>query len=1313
MKAKWFILCMFALLVNITANAYDAEIDGIYYNINSYSYRTAEVTFANSGSSNSNYYSGEINIPQWIYFEGAAYEVTKIHDNAFAFCSALTSVTIPNSIEEIGNQAFLNCTALTSVTIPNSVRSMGSNPFSGCSSLRSIVVDRFNYVYDSRDNCNAIIMTENNYLIAGCKNTIIPSSVTSIGSLAFAGCDALSSITIPSSVTSIGDAAFVSCYSLKSIVIPEGVKTIGSQAFDYCYNLTSVKIPSTVTKIGQNAFQSCQKLAMVEFASVESLCKIEFANSDANPLSKAYHLFINGEEVIEVDIPNSVTSIGNYTFSGCSSLLFVKIPTSVTSISNSSFYGCSGLTSVVVESEMPLTISSNTFPSRTNATLYVPYGCKTTYENANYWNEFKEIKEIQPNVIIFADANVKATCVAKWDTNGDGELSKEEAATVTSLQNAFKENSNIFLFNELQYFTGLTEISESEFDRCRNLRSVTIPENVTKIGNSAFYYCSAMISVSIPNSVKSIGGSAFSNCSSLTSVTIPNSVTSIGYRAFDYTGLTAVNIPNSVTNIDHYAFWNCSNLNTVTIPNSVISIGEGVFGSCECLTSIIVDSGNPIYDSRNNCNAIIETATNKLISGCKNSAIPESVTTIGINAFSGCSGLTELIIPKSVIEIESFTFDDCSGLLSITVDSGNPIYDSRNNCNAIIETATNTLIIGCKNSVIPKSVTSIGSDAFRGCSGLTEIVIPESVTSIGSDAFSGTAWLNNQPNGVVYAGKVAYGYNGTKPSGTLTIKEGTLGIASQAFQYCYGLTTVNIPNSVKTIGIRAFSDCNNLSSVNIGNGVNEIGSGAFYETAWDKNLPDGLVYAGSVAYKYKGTMPSGTEITLQEGTLGIADEAFQNCRGLTSITIPNSVVTFGDEAFDNCSFTSINIPEGVKKIGYSVFWGCQNLKSVTIPSSVKVIGKAAFWNCSGLKSLVIPEGVIDIGNGAFQYCSGLTSVIIPKSVKVIDKWAFLYCSNLTSIIIPNSVKFIGDYVFQECTNLNSLKVDFETPISISPFTFSKCNITTLYVPAGSKATYESADYWKEFNSIIEMGDVNGDGETDVVDVVDIARYVVGTPAETFISILADINNNGEVNIADAVCLVNDIAGDQNFAKPNRAPKHNAANETLLLTTDNENYLSLALQNERFYTAFQFDLYFPDGTDVTQMLLNAQRKQKHQLLYNKVENGHWRIAALSTSNRTFLGNDGELLSVVYNGIMNDEVSIRDIHFFTVDGSDYQFDDISLSGTTAIHSLNNGQGTNVGSSTVYDMQGRKIMSGDSSNRQLPKGLYIINGKKVAIK
>ncbi len=244
--------------------------------------------------------------------------------------------------------------------------------------------------------------------------------------------------------------------------------------------------------------------------------------------------------------------------------------------------------------------------------------------------------------------------------------------------------------------------------------NVVIPEEVTfmnrtlkvtSIGDDAFMSCEGLTSVTIPNSVTSIGSSAFEGCSGLTSVNIPNSVTSIGSSAFvGCSGLTSVNIPNSVTSIGGYAFVGCSGLTSITIPNSVTSIGESTFAYCSGLTSV---------------------------------NIPNSVMSIGESAFSGCSGLTSINIPNSVMSIGYFAFSDCSGLTSIVIENGNSNYDSRSNCNAIIETATNTLISGCKKTIIPNSVTSIGDYAFAYCSGLTSVNIPNSVTSIGDRAFDG------------------------------------------------------------------------------------------------------------------------------------------------------------------------------------------------------------------------------------------------------------------------------------------------------------------------------------------------------------------------------------------------------------------------------------------------------------------------------------------------------------------------------------------------------------------------------------------------
>ena len=332
-------------------------------------------------------------------------------------------------------------------------------------------------------------------------------------------------------------------------------------------------------------------------------------------------------------------------------------------------------------------------------------------------------------------------------------------------------NGSVVIPSLVEYggFTySVTSIGEGAFYKCSGLTSIEIPYSVTSIGEGAFYKCSGLTSIEIPNSVTSIGEWAFGYCTSLTSIEIPNSVTRIGDATFVYcSSLTDVVIGNSVTSIGKWAFGYCTSLTSIEIPNSVTSIGINAFANCSSLTSIVVDAGNTKYDSRNECNAIIETASNTLIAGCKNTIIPNSVTSIGDYAFSWCSSLTSIQIPYSVTSIGDEAFAQCSSLTSIVVDAGNSKYDSRNDCNAIIETASNTLIAGCQNTIIPNSVTSIGDYAFNWCTSLTSIQIPYSVTSIGNYAFC----------------------------------------------YCPGLTDVVIGNSVTSIGDYAFYNCESLTKI--------------------------------------------------------------------------------------------------------------------------------------------------------------------------------------------------------------------------------------------------------------------------------------------------------------------------------------------------------------------------------------------------------------------------------------------------------------------------------------------------------------------
>ena len=767
----------------------------------------------------------------------------------------------------------------------------------------------------NRLNGSTVEVTQD-YTYSG--NITIPSSVTynnvtynvtSIGDNAFQFCHNLTSIEIPNSVISIGNYAFTCCFSLTSITIPNSVTSIGDFAFGGCSYLISVTIGNSVRSIGKNPFASCTSLTSITV--VDGYYSYYESPDGCNAIiNKGTHELVTGCK--NTTIPNGVTSIGMYAFEGCTGLTSTEIPNSVTSIGEGAFSGCSGLTSVVSGIEEPFAFGNNAFSGiSSSCTLTVPVGTRDAYIAAGWTEDIFKGGIVE--AVIFADANVKALCVANWDTNDDGELSEAEAAAVTDLGEVFKENTKITSFNELQYFTKLT----------------------------------------------SIGVYAFRCCSNLTSLVIPNNVKSIGA----------------------YAFHICSNLKSLTIPNSVISIGQDAFSACSSITSIDVSKSNPVYDSRDNCNAIIETATNQLIKGCQNTIIPNSVTSIGFAAFSGCTGLTSITIPNSVTSIGSWAFYDCTSMSSVISEIKSPFAFGNSAFLNIPSTCTLTVPYGTRDAYIAAGWTE---DVFKG--GIIEAAANsdfDGYVSVGEedvdivrhveDGYTATTIIFDKARIMDALGcsdaanmtLMAVDSEGNLTSDYSTaVGDGELG---------YWLT----PNGIRKV----FNENHSEEGFYIFTTSNKT----FFNIGHSGICKEGDVYTASLYFVYgdkyykfnfKVTFDSPYFFTMIDGIkygLHKTDQTAmvtKNADGYSgNITIP-STVTYNGNVYP------------VTSIGNDAFGRCQGLTSIRIPKSITYIGDQAFRNCFGLTSVISEiETPFDYVTNAFYYIASTCTLTVPYGTR--------------------------------------------------------------------------------------------------------------------------------------------------------------------------------------------------------------------------------------------------------------------------------------------------------------------------------------------
>ena len=1049
--------------------------------------------------------TGELVIPESVELYGTTYPVTAIGSSAFSGCSGLTgSLVIPNSVITIGNYAFQSCYGFTgtltlgnavqrintwafgydnftgTLTIPESVSYIGQEAFEYCNGFTTLEYNAVNCSFHSSHwlyRCNSFstliigetVQTIPDNFLKNCSSftgeLIIPESVTSIGENAFRGCTGFNgSLTIPESVTSIGNNAFNGCNGFDgSIILGNAVTTIGENAFDGCTGFTgSLTIPNSVSSIGANAFSGCTG----------------FTDT--------------------LTLGNSLTQIGNTAFFGaCQGFTsFIVLPVVPPTLGNNVFvsanYGmpvmvpCGSLeayqeaTGWTVFSDLQETdpclwaISASATPNvggsvSGDGLYYQGQSCTLTaaplgdFEFQRWTEDGVEVSTDaeytftvegnrnlvanfrRPNYIYFADANVEARCLELWDADGDGNLSYEEAAAVTNLGQAFRNNDNITSFNELQYFTGLTFLNSEEFYDCDGLVSITLPEGLTEIRYSAFYSCYALSSVALPVSLNSIGNNAFQVCSSLSSIILPEGLISIGNYAFqNCNALYSITLPEGLTSIGYDAFNNCIALSSITLPEGLTSIGSEAFFNCTAISSITIPEG-------------VTTIRNRTFAGCNTLSLitlPESLTSIEYEAFRNCGSLTSITLPESLTSIGNNAFEYCNALSSIDVLAvvpptlGNNVFNGFNLYNVTVNVPCNTM---------NDYQNAPGWDGFSNFQESNDCVYEISVSFSPEEAGVVTGTGSYQRGEIVtLTATPAEGRNFIcwMENGEVVLQDSVYSFIADRSRH-FGAVFSALPSeiisfidaNVKAICVEHWDiDGDSELSYSEAAAVTNLGN-------WFQGNTNIMVFHELQYFTGLSTIPANAFrdctllnfVTLPNNLTSIGHSAFRDCSGLIGgLTIPNSVITIEDEAFYNCSgfMGLLTIGESVQTIGNYAFYNCRNFTgSINIPNSVVTIGNYAFYGSTAYwGTLTLGESVRTIGSYAFYGCNGLVGdIVIPNSVTSIGAYAFYDCHSFGgTLTIGNSVSTIGEYAFYNCYNLSGDLVISNSVTTIGGYAFYYC-----------------------------------------------------------------------------------------------------------------------------------------------------------------------------------------------------------------------------------------------------------------------------------
>ena len=761
----------------------------------------------------------------------------------------------------------------------------------------------------------------------------------------------------------------------------------------YIGNNSIVRIPSyidgkKVSDIGHGAFTDCHSIRSV------------YIDEGIEILTGS---FINCDNLEYVSLPSSIRYI-NREFINCNNIKDISI-----SLDNEYYY-VDGNAIMTTEKKLVLLYNDSTIPEDTVG--IVP-------------GAFQNCGKMQTLVI---PKNVE-------------DLSGKQFVGLTNLKTISVDPDNAY-YDSRDNCNAIIDSKNNTL--VLGTDSTVIPDDVSSIDNYAFYQRSGLTTIHIPDTVDCIGSHAFSDCTNLTDVDFPASLEAIESNAFNKCkSLENIVLPDSLQTIGKEAFAYCEKIKNIEIPQNVRTIGDEAFRGCESVDQISVASGNISYDSRNDCNAIIDTDTDSLILACKNTVIPsnikeigeyafyndvpftnitlpETLETISDYAFFNYKKLQSVYVPKNVKKIGRNSFGYCDALTRIEVDPDNPIYDSRKNCNAIIETSKNEIVVGCAATIFLPEITSIGASAFAYNNSITELVLPDTITSI-ADSF---AVCNNLR--------------------AITLPKHIDSISEMMFFSCDKLEKIIIPDSVKTIYDQAFSYCKSLKSVTIPDSVisfddkNHTIIGAFSDCSEDL-----VIYTNPDSYAAKWCLECGLTVKpirerdkdnsddntgkndsdnkdSNNGNPGNAEPVdkqpgnpVSNTNNTTTTNATNTTNTAGVQAkgtevqlTDNNCVVKVS-SESTDKPTVDYMKPMQSVANITIPDSVTIDG--------------IVYNVTKVSSNAFAGNKKLKKVTVGKYVTVIDKNAFKNCPKLKTVkCLSTKLNKIGANAFAECKKLRKL-----------------------------------------------------------------------------------------------------------------------------------------------------------------------------------------------------------------------------------------------------------------------------------------------------